>query len=93
MEPSKVPASVSLFPVDTLKAILSDFSKYGRVLRPSLGIAPLSIGPDLAEQIGLPADSGVLIQRVLPGGAAQRAGSARRHPAGLPGEHAHLSGG
>jgi S1-C subfamily serine protease len=61
-------------PVDTLKAILSDFSKYGRVLRPSLGISPLSIGPDLAEQIGLPADSGVLIQRVLPGGAAQRAG-------------------
>ena len=61
-------------PVDTLKAILSDFSKYGRVQRPSLGISPLSIGPDLAEQIGLPADSGVLIQRVLPGGAAQRAG-------------------
>jgi S1-C subfamily serine protease len=61
-------------PVDTLKAILSDFSKYGRVRRPSLGIAPLSIGPDLAEQIGLPADYGVLIQRVLPGGAAERAG-------------------
>lgn len=61
-------------PSDTLKAILSDFSKFGRVRRPSLGIAPLSIGPDLAEQIGLPADSGVLIQRVLPGGAAQRAG-------------------
>ena len=61
-------------PVDTLRAILSDFQKYGRVRRPSLGIESLSIGPDLAEQIGLPADSGVLIQRVIPGGAAERAG-------------------
>ena len=61
-------------PVDTLKAILSDFSKYGRVRRPSLGIEPLSIGPDLAQQIGLPADYGVLIQKVLPGRAAERGG-------------------
>lgn len=61
-------------PVDTIKAILSDFSKYGRVRRPSLGIESLSIGPDLAEQMGLPADYGVLIQRTIPGGAAARAG-------------------
>jgi S1-C subfamily serine protease len=61
-------------PVDTLRAILSDFQKYGRVRRPSLGIESLSIGPDLAQQIGLPADSGVLIQRVLPGSAAEHAG-------------------
>jgi S1-C subfamily serine protease len=61
-------------PVDTLKAILSDFSKYGRVRRPSLGIVSLPIGPDLAQQMGLPADYGVLIQKVLPGGAAERAG-------------------
>ncbi len=32
------------------------------------------IGPDLADQLGLPADYGVLIQRTLPGGAAERAG-------------------
>src|SRR6202789_4032341 len=61
-------------PVDSIKAILSDFSKYGRVRRPSLGIASLAIGPDLAEQIGLPADYGVLVQKVVPGGAAERAG-------------------
>src|SRR5271168_1194992 len=61
-------------PVDTIKAVLSDYTKYGRVRRPSLGIASLAIGPDLAEQIGLPADDGVLIQRVVPGGAAERAG-------------------
>ena len=61
-------------PVDTIKAVLSDFSKYGRVRRPSLGIASLAIGPDLAEQIGLPAEYGVLVQKVVPGGAAERAG-------------------
>ncbi len=61
-------------PVDTIKAVLSDYSKYGRVRRPSLGIASLAIGPDLAQQIGLPADYGVLIQKVIPGGAAERAG-------------------
>jgi S1-C subfamily serine protease len=44
------------------------------VRRPSLDIVTLPIGPDLAEQIGLPADYGVLIERVLPGGAAERAG-------------------
>jgi S1-C subfamily serine protease len=61
-------------PVDTIKAVLSDYTKYGRVRRPSLGIASLAIAPDLAEQIGLPADYGVLVQKVIPGGAAERAG-------------------
>jgi S1-C subfamily serine protease len=61
-------------PVDTIKAVLSDYTKYGRVRRPSLGIASLAIGPDLAEQIGLPADYGVLVQKIIPGGAAERAG-------------------
>jgi S1-C subfamily serine protease len=61
-------------PVDTIKAVLLDYSKYGRVRRPSLGITSIAIGPDLAEQIGLPADYGVLLQTVIPGGAAERAG-------------------
>jgi len=34
----------------------------------------LPIGPDIAQQIGLPADYGVMIERVLPGGAAEKAG-------------------
>ena len=61
-------------PINTARAVLEDFSKYGHVRRPSLGIVSLEIGPDLAEQIGLPADYGVLIERVQPGGAADRAG-------------------
>lgn len=61
-------------PVNTAKAVLDDYAKYGRVRRPSLGISSLEIGPDLAEQMGLAADAGVLIERVVPGGAAERAG-------------------
>lgn len=61
-------------PVNTARAVLDDFAKYGHVRRPTLAITPLEIGPELAEQIGLPSDYGVLIQRVLPGGAADRAG-------------------
>jgi S1-C subfamily serine protease len=61
-------------PIDTAKAVLGDFQKYGYVRRPSLGIVSLPIGPDIAEQIGLAANYGVLIQKVLPGGAAARAG-------------------
>jgi S1-C subfamily serine protease len=61
-------------PINTAKAALSDLIRYGRVKRPSLGIVSYAIGPDLASQMGLAADQGVLIQRVLPGGAAERAG-------------------
>ena len=61
-------------PIDTAKAVLADFQRYGRVRRPSLGIVSLPIGPDLADQMGLAADYGVLIQRILPGGAAERGG-------------------
>ena len=61
-------------PITTAKAVLDDFAKYGRARRPSLDIVTLPIGPDVAEQIGLPADYGILIERVLPGGAAEHAG-------------------
>ncbi len=54
--------------------MLNDLTRYGRVKRASLGIESYAIGPDLASQIGLAADSGVLVQRVIPGGAAERAG-------------------
>ncbi len=61
-------------PINTAKAVLSDLTRYGQVRRPSLGIVSYPIGPDLAEQMGLNADYGVLIQKVVPGGAADRAG-------------------
>ena len=61
-------------PINTAKAVLSDLTRYGQVKRPSLGIVSYAIGPDLAEQMGLNSDYGVLIQKVIPGGAADRAG-------------------
>jgi S1-C subfamily serine protease len=61
-------------PIGTAKATIDDFARYGRARRPSLDVVTLQIGPDIAEQIGLPADYGILIERVLPGGAAEKAG-------------------
>jgi S1-C subfamily serine protease len=61
-------------PINTAKAVLADLTRYGRVKRPSLGIVSYAIGPDLASQMGLAVDYGVLIQKVIPGGAAERAG-------------------
>jgi S1-C subfamily serine protease len=61
-------------PINTAKAVLADLTRYGRVKRPSLGIVSYGIGPDLASQMGLAVDSGVLVQKVISGGAAERAG-------------------
>jgi S1-C subfamily serine protease len=61
-------------PINTAKAVLADLTRFGHVKRPSLGIVSFPIGPDLAEQMGLAADAGVLIQKVIPGGAAESAG-------------------
>jgi S1-C subfamily serine protease len=61
-------------PINAAKAVLHDLITIGRVVRPTLGILPLPVSPELADQLGLPADFGVLIQRVERGGAADRAG-------------------
>src|SRR5947199_3252983 len=61
-------------PINTAKAVLNDLVTLGRVRRPSLGVRSLPIGPELAQEIGLPANTGVLILQVIPGGAADRAG-------------------
>ena len=61
-------------PINTAKAVINDLVTYGRVRRPSLGISPLAIGPELAAEMGLPSDYGILIMQIQPGGAADRAG-------------------
>jgi S1-C subfamily serine protease len=61
-------------PINTAKAALNDLIQLGHMRRPSLGIRSLPIGPELAQQMGLPADYGVLIIETVPGGAAERAG-------------------
>ncbi|HMK29872.1 MAG TPA: trypsin-like peptidase domain-containing protein [Terriglobales bacterium] len=61
-------------PINTAKAVLNDLVSIGRVRRPALGISGLPIGPELAQQMGLASDYGILIMQVVPGGAAEKAG-------------------
>src|SRR3989440_2864660 len=61
-------------PINTAKAVLNDLLTLGRVRRPALGVVTLPISPDIADQLGLASDYGLLIVRVVPGGAAERAG-------------------
>src|SRR5438477_3862755 len=61
-------------PINTAKAVLNDLLTLGRVRRPALGVVTLPISPDIADELGLASDYGLLIVRVTPGGAAHRAG-------------------
>jgi S1-C subfamily serine protease len=61
-------------PINTAKAVLDDLVTLGRVRRPALGVRTLPIGPELADQLGLAADYGLLIVQVIQGAAADRAG-------------------
>ncbi len=61
-------------PINTAKAVLDDLVTLGRVRRPALGISTLPIGPELADQLGLAADYGLLIVQVVPRSAADHAG-------------------
>jgi S1-C subfamily serine protease len=61
-------------PVNTAKAVLNDLMTLGRVRRPALGVRTIPITPELASDLGLASDSGLLIVQVVSGGAAERAG-------------------
>ncbi|HET9305155.1 MAG TPA: trypsin-like peptidase domain-containing protein [Candidatus Sulfotelmatobacter sp.] len=61
-------------PINTAKAVLNDLMTLGRVRRPALGVRTIPISPELADEIGLPVDHGLLIVQVTPGGSADLAG-------------------
>ena len=61
-------------PINTAKAVLNDLVTLGRVRRPALGVRTIPISPELADEIGLPVDHGLLIVGVTPGGSADNAG-------------------
>jgi S1-C subfamily serine protease len=61
-------------PINTAKAVLNDLVTLGRVRRPALGIRTIPIDPELAQEMGLAADYGLLIVQAVQGGAADRAG-------------------
>ena len=61
-------------PINTAKAVINDLLTLGRVRRPALGVTTIPIDSQLADQMGLAADYGLLILQVAPGGAADTAG-------------------
>ena len=61
-------------PINTAKAVLNDLMTLGRVRRPALGVRTIPISPELADEIGLPVDHGLLVVQVTPGGSADLAG-------------------
>src|SRR5688572_11452755 len=61
-------------PINAAKAVLNDLVTVGRVRRPALGIRSIPVSSEIASEMGLSADYGVLIIDVQPGGAADRAG-------------------
>jgi S1-C subfamily serine protease len=61
-------------PINTAKAVLNDLMTLGRVRRPALGVKTIPISPELADEMGLPVEYGLLIVQVIPGGSADRAG-------------------
>jgi len=61
-------------PINTAKAVLNDLVTLGRVRRPALGVRTIEITPELADEIGLPVDYGLLVIQVTPGGSADQAG-------------------
>jgi S1-C subfamily serine protease len=61
-------------PINTAKAVLNDLVTLGRVRRPALGVRTIEITPELADEMGLAVDYGLLIIQVTPGGSADQAG-------------------
>ncbi len=61
-------------PINTARRIAEDLIRYGRPRRAYLGVEGMQLWPELAEALGLPVGEGILIERVEPGGPADRAG-------------------
>jgi 2-alkenal reductase len=61
-------------PINTVKRVVPALIATGRYADPWLGISGLSITTQVAEALGLSAQSGVLLQAVVPGGPAAKAG-------------------
>lgn len=61
-------------PINRVKAMLDEYHKSGHISTAVLGVQVVPVQGDLAEELGLPSEGGLLIQRVDPGSAADGAG-------------------
>lgn len=64
-------------PVNEAKRIVEELKRYGRVVRPWLGLLCERITPPMAEYYGLPVDQGVIILNIVESGPADAAGLKR----------------
>ncbi len=69
-------------PVNDLKPVLESIQKYGKIVRPMLGVRYLMLTPEKADELKIKVDSGALLVgddeqgkfAVVPGSAADKAG-------------------
>jgi serine protease Do len=61
-------------PINSVKPIIDDIIKYGKVIRPWIGIAGGDMDPEIAQYYNLFPDRGVLVVKVAEGGPADKAG-------------------
>jgi S1-C subfamily serine protease len=64
-------------PINSARKCSDEIIRFGRVVRPWLGISGLNVTPELATYYSLPTNRGVLIVEILPGGPADKAGLAK----------------
>jgi S1-C subfamily serine protease len=76
VSPSGTSAGIGFaIPINTARRVAQDLITLGRVRRATLGIAAgRSIWPGLSDALNLGVDRGFLIERLIPGGPAARAG-------------------
>ena len=61
-------------PINQASAILPQLREHGRVSRGWIGLSPRDVDPDLQRSLGLTANRGALVEDVIPGSPASRAG-------------------
>lgn len=61
-------------PINSAKAVLQQLISTGRVQTVNLGVQTYPVSPDVAQQLNLPVDHGLMVLSIRNGGLAQRAG-------------------
>jgi S1-C subfamily serine protease len=73
--PSGTTAGIGFaIPISTARQIAQDLITDGRVRRASMGVEARVLTPPVADALKLPVQEGLLIERVTPGGPADKAG-------------------
>lgn len=61
-------------PINTVKAVEQELAAHGSVRRGWLGVSIQPLTPDLAEAFGAKGEKGILVNRIIPGSPAAKAG-------------------